>query len=125
MSVLTETMTRLHNEIVSANQSRKAFRGELVRQTEERRSQVSALCTGFARDLAGAHRAWLGRSPLRRSPVERKTEEAEPQPAQPAKAKVHARHKPHVAHATKPTVRSRAARVSPASKRPIKAAKRF
>ena len=52
MSVLTETMTRLHDEIVSANRSRKAFRGELVRQTEERRSQVSALCTGFARDLA-------------------------------------------------------------------------
>ena len=54
MSVLTETMTRLHEEIASANRSRKAFRGELVRQTEERRSQVSALCTGFARDLAGA-----------------------------------------------------------------------
>jgi hypothetical protein len=126
MSVLTESMTRLHNEIVSANQSRKVFRGELVRQTEERRSQVSALCTGFARDLAGAHRAWLGRSPLRRSPTERKTEEAEQhlQPVQQASAKGRAQHKPHAAHATKPAVRSRAARVSPASKRPIKAAKR-
>jgi len=126
MSVLTETMTRLHDEIVSANRSRKAFRGELVRQTEERRSQVSALCTGFARDLAGAHRAWLGRTPLRRSPADRKTEGAEQQlrPAQPARAKGRAQQKPHAAHAPKPAVRSRAARVSPASKRPIKAAKR-
>ena len=126
MSVLTETMTRLHDEIVSANRSRKAFRGELVRQTEERRSQVSALCTGFARDLAGAHRAWLGRSPLRRSPAERKTEEAEQQlqPAQHAPAKGRAPQKPHAAHATKPAARSRAARVLPSSKRPIKAAKR-
>jgi hypothetical protein len=126
MSVLTETMTRLHDEIVSADRSRKAFRGELVRQTEERRSQVSALCTGFARDLAGAHRAWLGRSPLRHSPLERKTEEAEQQlqPAQQASAKGRAQQKAHAAHATKPAARSRTARVSPASKRPIKAAKR-
>ena len=126
MGVLTQTMTRLHEEIVSANRSRQALRGELIRQTEERRSQVSALCTGFARDLAGAHRAWLGRSPLRRSPAAGKTEAAEPQlsPARPARAKGSLKQKPHAARAAKPAVRSRVARMSLASKRPVKAAKR-
>jgi hypothetical protein len=37
-----------------------ALRGDLVRQTGERRARVSALCAGFARDRAGAHRAWFG-----------------------------------------------------------------
>ena len=39
MGVLTQTMTRLHDEIVSASRSRQALRDELIRQTEERRSQ--------------------------------------------------------------------------------------
>jgi len=135
MGVLTQTMTRLHEEIVSANRSRQALRGELLRQTEERRSQVTALCTGFARDLAGAHRAWLGRTPLRRSAATSKTEEAESQPqtARSVKVKEWAKEQPHTAHATKPAVRSRVARKSPAkpvarapraAKHPIKARKR-
>jgi hypothetical protein len=126
MSVLTQAMTRLHDEIVSASRSRQALRGELIRQTEERRSQVSALCNGFASDLAAAHRAWLGRTPLRRSPASRNTETAEQLliPAHPARAKGRATQKPLAAHATTPTVRSRVARVSPSSKRSIKASKR-
>ena len=134
MGVLTQTMTRLHEEIVSGNRSRQALRGELMRQTEERRSQVSALCTGFARDLAGAHRAWLERTPSGRSAATRKTEQAEQQsrPAQPTKAKGRAEEKPQVARTPKPAVRMRVARKSPAkpvarapraAKHPIKARK--
>jgi len=126
MGVLTQTMTRLHDEIVSASRSRQALRGELIRQTQERRSQVSVLCNGFASDLAGARRAWLGRTPLRRSPAARKTAGAEPQliPAHPARAKGRAKQKPQAAHAPKPAMRSHVARVSPSSKRPIKPSKR-
>jgi hypothetical protein len=126
MGVLTQTMTRLHDEIVSASRSRQTLRGELIRQTEERRSQVSALCNGFASDLAGAHRAWLGRTPLRHSPAARESEAAEQQPiaAHSATAKGRAKLKPQAAHAPKPAVRSRVARVSPSSKRSIKASKR-
>ena len=123
MGFLTQTMMRLHDEIVSGNRSRQALRGELIRQAEERLSQVPALCTGFARDLAGAHRAWLGRSPLRRSSAVGKTEAAEPQ-RRPARARGRAKQQPHLAHAPKPSARSRVARVSPASKRPLKASKR-
>ena len=60
MGVLTKAMMRLRDEIVTSRHSRLAFRDELIRQTEERRSQVSALCIAFVRDRAGAHRAWFG-----------------------------------------------------------------
>jgi len=60
VGVLTETMTRLRDEIVSWHQARVVLRGDLVRQTDERRAQVSALRAGFMRDRAGARRAWLG-----------------------------------------------------------------
>jgi hypothetical protein len=60
MGVLTVTMTGLRDQIVSSRQARVALRGDLVRQTGERRLRVSALCAGFARDRAGAHRAWFG-----------------------------------------------------------------
>jgi hypothetical protein len=60
---LTETVTRLRDEIVSSRHARVALLGDLVRQTNERRSRVSALCAGFARDRAGAHGAWFGRTP--------------------------------------------------------------
>lgn len=52
LDVLTENMTRLRDEIVSLRQARVAFRGELARQ-------VAALCGAFARDRAGARRAWF------------------------------------------------------------------
>jgi hypothetical protein len=60
MGVLTVTMTGLRDAIVSSRQVRMALRGDLVRQTGERRMRVSALCAGFASDRAGAHRAWFG-----------------------------------------------------------------
>ena len=60
MGVLTVSMTGLRDAIVSARQARVALLGDLVRQTGERRGQVSTLCAGFARDRAGAHRAWFG-----------------------------------------------------------------
>ena len=60
MGVLTVTMTGLRDAIVSSRQARVALRGDLVRQTDELRTRVSTLCAGFARDRAGAHRAWFG-----------------------------------------------------------------
>jgi hypothetical protein len=70
MGILTKAMTQLREEILSSRHSRLSFRGELVRQTVERRSQVSALCTAFARDRAGAHRVWFGRTPAGREVAE-------------------------------------------------------
>jgi hypothetical protein len=60
VGVLTVTMTGLRDAIVSSRQARVALRGDLVRQTDELRMRVSTLCAGFARDRAGAHRAWFG-----------------------------------------------------------------
>ena len=60
MGVLTVTMTGLRDAIVASRQARVALRGDLVRQTDERRTRVSALCAGFASDRAGAHCAWFG-----------------------------------------------------------------
>ena len=60
MGVLTDTMTRLRDEIVSSRHVRVALLGDLVRQTSQRCAHVSALCAGFARDRAGAHLAWFG-----------------------------------------------------------------
>jgi hypothetical protein len=53
-------MTGLRDAIVSSRQARMALRGDLIRQTDERRMRVSALCAGFAHDRAGAHWAWFG-----------------------------------------------------------------
>jgi cell division protein FtsN len=60
VGVLTVSMTGLRDAIVSSRQARVALVGDLVRQTGERRGRVSTLCAGFARDRAGAHRAWFG-----------------------------------------------------------------
>jgi hypothetical protein len=60
VGVLTVTMTGLRDAIASSRQARVALLGDLVRQTDERRGEVSTLCAGFARDRAGAHRAWFG-----------------------------------------------------------------
>ena len=78
VGVLTDTTMRLREEIVASRHMRVALRDDLVRQTDERRSRVSALCAGFARDRAGAQRAWFGRAPatgtvqapVARAPVE-------------------------------------------------------
>jgi hypothetical protein len=58
MGVLTQAMTRLRDEIVSSSQARKALRDALIRQTSEQRAQVTALCSSFAHDRAGARLAW-------------------------------------------------------------------
>lgn len=84
MGVLTVTMTGLRDAIVSSRQVRMALRGDLVRQTNERRISVSTLCAGFARDRAGAHRAWFGPSLFEVQTAERHRQR---RPAEPAAAK--------------------------------------
>ena len=110
MGVLTVTMTGLRDAIVSSRRARVALLGDLVRQTDERRGQVSTLCAGFARDRAGAHRAWFG--PLlfeaqtgerHRRPAEAKT--PAPEPAPKAEPRTHKpAHKPVAAQAAQPSV---------------------
>jgi hypothetical protein len=122
MSALSEAMTRLRNEIVSSRHARVALRGDLLRQTDERRRRVSALCAGFARDRAGAHRAWFG-------PVlsGRQTAERPPQrgPAEEARVKARVEERPSAAPPAKPqrpasaeSVPARAAR-APKTRRPL------
>jgi hypothetical protein len=81
-------MTGLRDAIVSSRQARVALLGDLVRQNGERRNRVSTLCAGFARDRAGAHRAWFG--PLLFEGQTPATPKAEPHRLKPA-------HKPPVA----------------------------
>lgn len=71
VGVLTDSMVRLRDEIVSSRRARVALRGDLVCQTDERRTRVSTLCDGFARDRAGAHRAWFGTTLAERQAAER------------------------------------------------------
>jgi hypothetical protein len=71
MGVLTETKIRLRQEMAAWRQMRVDLQGDLVRQTDERRRRVSDLCAGFARDRAGAHRAWFGPAPSERHAAER------------------------------------------------------
>jgi hypothetical protein len=111
VDVLTVSMTGLRDAIVSARQARVALLGDLVRQNGERRTRVSTLCAGFARDRAGAHRAWFGpllfegRTPDKHHPAAKAPAEQQP-PATP-KAEP-PRHKP----AHKPPVAARAAEPS-------------
>ena len=72
MGVLTETMMRLRGEIGTWRHERVVLQHDLARQVHERRIRVSALRVSFARDRAGAHRAWFGPTLS-----ERRTEEAE------------------------------------------------
>jgi len=92
VGVLTDTMTRLRDEIVSSRHARVALLGDLVRQTSQRYAHVSALCAGFARDREGAHLAWFGPAlsaerPSRRSQPARAGAAAEKQPPAAPKAK--------------------------------------
>ena len=131
MSILTKAMTRLRDEIVSSRHSRLAFRGELVRQTAERRSQVSALCTALARDRAGAHRAWFGRMPGER---EAAGKEKQHRLAELASARAHAeRQAPatierepqkHGTAEPAPAMRQPGAPPPPAPKKPFKASRK-
>ena len=112
MGVLTVAMTGLRDAIVSSRQARMALLGDLARGTDERRNGVSTLCAGFARDRAGAHRAWFG--PLlfesrtaqkHQQQTEAKTQEpapkAEPRTQKPAHRPVAAR-APHPSAAPLP-----------------------
>jgi len=98
MGILTNAMMRLRDQIVSSRHSRLAFRGELVRRTAERRSQVSALCTAFARDRAGAHRAWFGPTLSERQTAERQQQR---RLAEEARAKAQAEKQRRLAEETK------------------------
>ena len=71
MATLTESMTRLHAEIVVQRLGRQAFRRELARQTKARREYVSGMCRAVARDLTGARAAWSAPSRAVVPPVEK------------------------------------------------------
>ena len=99
MGVLTVTMTGLRDAIVSSRQVRMALRGDLVRQTDERRVLVSALCAGFARDRAGAHRAWFGPALFEVQTAERHRQR---RPVEPTTAKAPAEQHPPAAPQAEP-----------------------
>jgi hypothetical protein len=92
-------MTGLRDAIVSSRQVRLALRGDLVRRTNERRVSVSALCAGFARDRAGAHRAWFGPGPFEAQTAEKHRQR---RPAEPAAAKAPAEEHPPTAANAEP-----------------------
>lgn len=71
MGVLTEATMRLREEMMAWRHMRVALRCDLVRQTDERRTRVSALCAGFASDRLGARRAWFGATPFEGQTAER------------------------------------------------------
>ena len=87
VGVLTETMMRLRGEIGAWRHSRVALQADLVRRTDERRTRVSALCAVFARDRAGARRAWFGPTVSERRAAERQQQQ---QLAEEARAKAQA-----------------------------------
>jgi len=70
VATLTESMTRLHSEIVQQGLRRQAFREELARRTKARRESVSGLRAAIARELAGARTAWSA-GPRAVAPVEK------------------------------------------------------
>ena len=111
MDVLTVSMTGLRDAIVSARQARVALLGDLVRQTGERRNRVSTLCAGFARDRAGAHRAWFGpllfegQTPEKHRPAAKAPADEQPPAAPKAEPPRHKHaHKPVAARAAQPSM---------------------
>jgi hypothetical protein len=126
-------MMRLRDEIVSSRHARVVLRGDLIRQTNERCGRVSALCAGFARDRAGAHRAWFGpmlfEGQMAERPPQRKLAE-EPRakaPAQkqpPAVPKAEPRRRASAKPVVTPAARMTAAHSPQGRKPPIKKAKK-
>ena len=114
MGVLTEATMRLQKEMAALRQVRVALRSDLVRQTGDLRTRVSALCAGFASARAGAHRVWFGPTLF-----EGRTAERHPQrrPAQEARAKAPAEKPPVAAPKAKPRRHSCAKPVSAAAVR--------
>jgi hypothetical protein len=82
-----------------------ALRGDLVRQTDDRRIRVSALCAGFARDRAGAHRTWFGPALFEVETAERHRQR---RLVEPAKAEAPAEEQPP------PTLKAESRRHEPA-----------
>ena len=60
MGFLTESMTRLRDEILVLRHNRQTLRTELARSTKSAQLRVSGLRMVIASDLAGARRAWRG-----------------------------------------------------------------
>jgi hypothetical protein len=58
--VLTESMTRLRDEIVALRHNRQSLRSDLAGSAQEMRKRVAALRLALASDMAGARRAWCG-----------------------------------------------------------------
>jgi hypothetical protein len=116
MGVLTQTMTKLRNEIMSGRRARQTSQEEREQQTADRRSQVSTLCTAFARDRAGAQRAWLGRTT-----VDTRGKQGRRRPAEPVSATAKAMPKRHAA--PKPAMKTRVRHVANTSKLKTKSPK--
>jgi hypothetical protein len=89
MGALTEAMMRLQGEIGGLRHARVVLQQDLSRQTEERRSRVSALRAAFIRDRAGAHRAWFGPTLSERRAEERQQQQL----ANETRAEVQREHK--------------------------------
>ena len=69
MTNLTEAMKHLREEINTWRHARVTLRNDLLRQTDTRRAEVSALCSEYREDRAGALRAWSGLTPSKRAAV--------------------------------------------------------
>jgi hypothetical protein len=89
MGALTEAMMRLQGEIGAWRHERVVMQHDLARQANERRSRVSALRAGFARDCAGARRAWFGPTLSERRADERQQQQL----AKETRAEVQREHK--------------------------------
>jgi len=132
MGALTEAMMRLRGEIGGLRHARVVMQHDLARQANERRRRVSALRAGFARDCAGAHRAWFGPTLSERRAEQRQQQQlaketrAEVQREQQAPAKAKSRPlghnppKPVAAPAARPPV----APLAHAHRLPLKGSKK-
>jgi hypothetical protein len=117
MGVLTEATMRLREEMMVWRHMRVALRCDLVRQTDERRTRVSALCAGFASDRAGAHRAWFGPTLFEGQTAERQQRR---RLVEPARAKAQAEEQPPAAPKAEPRRHEPAKSVpAPAAQAPI------
>lgn len=58
--VLTESMTRLRDEILALRHNRQRQRNDLAESAQAIRERVAALRLVLASDRAGARRAWCG-----------------------------------------------------------------
>jgi hypothetical protein len=117
MGVLTEAMMRLRGEIGVWRDKRAILQHDLSRQAKERRAGVSASRAGFARDRAGAHRAWFGPTLSERQAAERQQQrvadagkaKAQREQRLPTAAKSHSRGhttvKPVLARAHRPPLK--------------------